>query len=58
MASNRTISQTVRPVVGFAVRLTMALSIVVFLLMMLLGLIMRMVQGSLLDIPPDLFIRS
>lgn len=55
MASNRTISQTVRPVVGFAVRLTMALSIVVFLLMMLLGLIMRMVQGSLLDIPPDLF---
>ena len=55
MASNRSISQSVRPAAGFAVRMTMALSVVVFLLMMLLGLIMRMAQGALLDISPDLF---
>jgi cytochrome c oxidase subunit 1 len=55
MASNRTLSQTVRPAVGLAVRTTMTLSIVVFLLMMILGLTMRMAQGNLLDIPPDIF---
>lgn len=55
MASNRSIPQYVRPAVGLAVRLTMALSIVVFVLMMLLGLIMRMAQGALIDVPPDLF---
>lgn len=44
-----------RPAARFAVRLTMALSVIVFLLMMFLGLLMRMAQGALLDIPPDLF---
>ena len=55
MASNRSAPQSVRSAVGIAVRLTMALSIVVFLLMMLFGLIMRMAQGALLELSPDLF---
>ncbi len=55
MASNRTLPQSVRPAVGVAVRITMAASIVVFLLMMLLGLVMRMAQGALVDVSPALF---
>lgn len=43
------------PVAVFAVRLTIALSSIVFLLMMLLGLTMRMAQGSLIDLPPEIF---
>ncbi len=47
--------QPVPPAARFAVRLTIALSVVVFSLMMLLGLVMRMAQGGLVGVPPDLF---
>ncbi|MBZ0146747.1 MAG: cbb3-type cytochrome c oxidase subunit I [Pseudorhodoplanes sp.] len=47
--------QPVHPAAVFAVRFTIALSVIVFLLMMLLGLAMRMAQGGLIDVPPDIF---
>jgi cytochrome c oxidase subunit I len=40
---------------AIAVRLTMALAAIVFLLMMVLGLVLRLAQGNWLDVAPDLF---
>jgi cytochrome c oxidase subunit 1 len=52
---NATPPLPVDPASAFAVRLTVALSTLVFLLMMLLGLLMRMAQGGLINIEPTLF---
>lgn len=45
---------TAAPQTG-AVKLSMLLAGVVFVLMMVFGLIMRLAQGNLIDLPPDLF---
>lgn len=47
--------QPVSPAAAGAVRLTIALSVIVFLLMMLFGLVMRAAQGGLIEVAPDLF---
>lgn len=55
MTKNDEASQPANPAVGLAVRITIGLSVGVFLLMMLLGLAMRAAQGGIIAVPPDLF---
>lgn len=55
MNVNNPAAQIIDPAVRFATRLTIGLSLVVFLLMMLFGLLMRSAQGGIIDVSPDLF---
>lgn len=51
---SNTTAEAATPQTG-AVKFTMLLAGVVFVLMMVFGLLMRMTQGGLIDLPPELF---
>lgn len=55
MADAIVIPREIAPSATTAARLTMALAAIVFLLMMVLGLVLRLAQSAWVDVAPDLF---